>query len=106
MIARKTRLAILVASAPFLVSACVTAPASLATSSYVTQSLQMISAGHTGCQPADNTISNIQMGLNGSGIWNATCNGKTYLCSAFQGVNPSESYSCALAVDKSDDNRQ
>ncbi len=97
MIARKIKLAILAASGPLLATACVV-PTQLANSPAVTQGLQVISAGHTGCQPADNTISNVQMELNGSGTWNATCKDKTYLCSAFKGVDPSESYSCAPAV--------
>jgi hypothetical protein len=50
--------------------------------------------------PADNRISGVQMQLNGSGTWNATCQNKTYLCSAFQGVSPPVSYSCAPAVSK------
>lgn len=100
MIARKARLAVLAASAPLLLTACMTEPASLATSPYVTQGLQTISAGHTGCMPTDNTISNVRMDFHGGGTWNATCDGKVYLCSAFQGVNPSDSYSCAPAVGK------
>jgi|SRR5215469_4328710 len=106
MIARKARLAILAVSIPLLVTACVTVPASVAESPSMTGPLQMISAGHTGCMPADNRISGVQMQFNGSGTWNATCNDKAYLCSAFQGASSSESYSCAPAVDKGDPNHQ
>lgn len=95
MITSKIGLALLAASA-LLLPACV--PAELAHSPMVTSGLQMISAGHTGCLPADNAISNTKMNLDGSGTWNATCNGRLYLCSAFKGVNPSDSYSCAPAV--------
>jgi hypothetical protein len=49
--------------------------------------MQTISAGHTGCVPADNQLSNVMVG----GTWNATCKGKTYLCSA----SGASSYSCA-----------
>ena len=61
----------------------------------MTNALQMVSAGHTGCLPEENQISNVKMNLDGSGTWNATCKGKAYLCSAFLGVSKSESYSCA-----------
>jgi hypothetical protein len=61
----------------------------------VTHALQMVSAGHTGCLPEENQISNVKMNLDGSGTWNATCKARVYLCSAFQGVSNSESYSCA-----------
>lgn len=74
----------------FGATACVTP-----SSSMVTSSLQMVSAGHTGCLPEENQISNVKMNLDGSGTWNATCKAKDYLCSAFLGVSKSESYSCA-----------
>ncbi len=70
--------------------------------SATTQALQMVSAGHTGCVPAANHIAQMDMQLNGNGTWQATCAGRTYLCSAFKGVNPSVSYSCALAVAPAD----
>jgi hypothetical protein len=55
--------------------------------------LRWISAGHTGCLPQDNLISNtVQDGTRGS--WNATCKGKTYLCSAVSAGSAS-SFSCA-----------
>ena len=55
----------------------------------------MVSAGHTGCMPEDNVISNVVANLDGSGTWNATCKGRVYLCSAVGSVGNSESYSCA-----------
>jgi hypothetical protein len=61
----------------------------------VLQALKMVSAGHTGCLPDDNEISNVSAVRDGSGTWNATCRGKTYLCSAFRAVGGSQSYSCA-----------
>jgi hypothetical protein len=51
--------------------------------------LKLISAGHTGCTPEQLTVSNVR---NLGTIWNATCNGKTYLCSRNSSGN-----SCALA---------
>jgi hypothetical protein len=56
--------------------------------------LRRISAGHTGCLPDDNVISNaVQSGSNAT--WNATCQGKTYLCSAVPAGSSSSSFSCA-----------
>jgi hypothetical protein len=55
---------------------------------------QMISAGHTGCLPEENVISNAKLSTNGSGTWNATCRGKTYLCSTYVSGN-TDIYSCA-----------
>jgi hypothetical protein len=57
--------------------------------------LKMVSAGHTGCMPDENVISNVVANLDGSGTWNATCKGKTYLCSVVGSVGNSESFSCA-----------
>jgi hypothetical protein len=53
--------------------------------------LQLESAGFTGCTPENNEISNIK-GL--GSYWNATCNGKKYLCTSLK-----SQASCALAVD-------
>jgi len=64
----------------------------------VQERLKMVSAGHTGCMPAENVISNVAANLDGSGTWNATCKGKVYLCSAVGSVGNSESYSCAPAA--------
>jgi hypothetical protein len=59
-----------------------------------TDTLKLISAGHTGCTPDQLTISNVQ----GPGsMWNATCNGKTYLCSGVATGKSSAEFSCALA---------
>lgn len=57
--------------------------------------LKTVSAGHTGCAPEQLTISDIRT-AGGGYLWNASCNGKNYLCS---GVTASKSaeYSCALA---------
>ena len=68
----------------------------LANSPMVTRQLQIVSAGHTGCLPEDNQLSNINASADGSGTWNATCKGKVYLCSAISSAGSnSESYSCA-----------
>jgi hypothetical protein len=65
-----------------------------ATACVFTDTLKLISAGHTGCTPDQLTISNIQ----GPGsMWNATCNGKTYLCSGVATGKSSSEYSCAPA---------
>ena len=84
------KLIVLAAGSILITTGCVTP-----SSAMMTNSLEMISAGHTGCLPEDNRISNVKMNLDGSGTWNATCKGKAYLCSAFLGVSKSESYSCA-----------
>jgi hypothetical protein len=74
---------IVVVAAFFGESACVS-----------TNTLKFISAGHTGCTPDQLTISNV----NGPGsMWNATCNGKTYLCTGVATGKSSTDYSCALA---------
>jgi hypothetical protein len=59
-----------------------------------TEGLKTLSAGHTGCSPDQITISNrTETGgfLKTGQMWNATCNGKVYLCS---GV-PEREFSCA-----------
>jgi len=59
-----------------------------------TDTLKLISAGHTGCTPDQLTISNVQ----GPGsMWNATCNGRIYLCSGVATGKSSAEYSCAPA---------
>jgi hypothetical protein len=74
---------IVVLAALFAETACVS-----------TETLKFISAGHTGCTPDQLTISNV----NGPGsMWNATCNGKTYLCTGIVTGKSSADYSCALA---------
>ena len=62
-------------------------------SSMIEKHLKYVSAGHTGCLPDENELSNVNGNLDGSGTWNVTCKGKVYLCSASGGQ--SESYSCA-----------
>ena len=62
--------------------------------------LQLVCAGHTGCLPEDNVISNVKANADGSGTWNAMCKGKMYLCSAVcptiaGSVGCAESFSCA-----------
>lgn len=74
-------------------TACVTANSPL-----VQDRLKLISAGHTGCLPDANDISNVSLNTDGSGIWNATCKGQTYLCTAVGSVGNSEAFSCALAT--------
>jgi hypothetical protein len=59
-----------------------------------TNALKLISAGHTGCSPDRLTISNVQ---SRGFLWNATCNGKTYLCSGLATGKSSAEYSCAPA---------
>jgi hypothetical protein len=60
--------------------------------SMVDNQLKTISAGHTGCTPDQITITKTQQGFHwgDSEMWNATCNGKVYLCSG-----SGQSYSCA-----------
>lgn len=61
------------------------------------QSLQAASAGYTGCQPADNVLTNVSMsGLANFGTWNATCKAKTYLC-AMAFIGTTRTFSCAPA---------
>lgn len=80
--------------------ACATMPnAAMANSPIVMGHLQMVSAGHTGSEPNDNRISNVNAQADGSGTWNATCKEKVYLCSAVGSVGSSaESFSRAPAV--------
>ena len=66
-----------------------------ANSPIIVEHLQIVSAGHTGCLPKANEVSNVTMNLDGSGWWNATCNGRVFLCSAVGSTNGSESFSCA-----------
>jgi hypothetical protein len=63
-----------------------------------TDALKAISAGQTGCTPEQLTISNVQHSMFSMvGMWNATCSGKTCLCSAVATGKSSTEYSCALA---------
>lgn len=72
-------------------------PAVSSSSAFVANPLKMASAGHTGCLPDDNVISNLkQNNTIGSGsTWNATCKGKVYLCSAVALIGDTPSVSCA-----------
>lgn len=54
----------------------------------------MISAGHTGCAPEANEISNTRLSSAGNGTWNVACERKTYLCSATFFVDACPVYSC------------
>ena len=53
------------------------------------------SAGHTGCLPEENEISNVKMDIGGNAVWNATCKGKVYLCTEVNYLFKSESFACA-----------
>lgn len=59
---------------------------------------QAAAAGYTGCQPETNEISNVKETV-GRLQWNATCQGKRYLCSEVVDGNGRWQYSCAPAVD-------
>jgi len=61
----------------------------------VLKQLQLVSAGHTGCLPDDNQISIVFATADGSGLWKATCNGQTYVCSAVSAAERFSTYSCA-----------
>jgi hypothetical protein len=77
----------------FGITGCV---AVVADSPMVARQLKIVSAGHTGCLPDDNEISNMRLSGDGSGTWNATCKGKVYLCSAAGSAGRiAESFSCA-----------
>jgi hypothetical protein len=79
----------------FGITGCV----AMANSPMVARQLKIVSAGHTGCLPEDNELSNISLSGDGSGIWNAACKGKIYLCSAVGSAGGnSESFSCALVA--------
>jgi hypothetical protein len=76
-------------------TSCLGGCMALADSSIVRQKLQMVSAGYTGCVPEENELSNMAPKFDGSGTWNATCKGKTYLCSTIATSNQDQSYHCA-----------
>jgi hypothetical protein len=77
--------------------------ASLAACIPAVNQLQFESAGQTGCQPDAITIANQKPADTGY-MWNATCGGKTYLCTGLvscsgTGCVPSTTQvSCAPAV--------
>jgi hypothetical protein len=68
----------------------------LSSSPIVIDQLKIRSAGFTGCAVDANAITNVNGNTDGSGTWNATCQGKVYLCS--QGSSGAPTYSCAVAV--------
>jgi hypothetical protein len=59
--------------------------------------LKAQSAGQTGCAPAAIDVSTPQ-GVTGGYMWNATCNGKKYLCTAISSGKNSDQVSCAVAA--------
>jgi hypothetical protein len=61
----------------------------------VNEELPLISAGHTGCMPADIAISIVWVKPNYTALWKATCKGKTYLCSSAENISGSTTASCA-----------
>jgi hypothetical protein len=79
------------------VPGCVSATAPVK-SPVTERQLQLVSAGHTGCLPADNAISNSNVNLSGTGTWNATCKSRIFLCSAVSSGNQAYAYSCAPAA--------
>jgi hypothetical protein len=60
--------------------------------------LKLLSAGHTGCLPEANVITNMVFSSNGDGQWNVTCKGKTYLCTTIGTAGLAQPYSCAPVV--------
>jgi hypothetical protein len=68
--------------------------ASIDDSPMVLSHLKTISAGHTGCLPDENEIDNVSYSPSSSSIWNATCRGKVYVCSAVASGSKSESSTC------------
>jgi hypothetical protein len=58
--------------------------------------LKVVSAGHIGCPPEQLAISN-RRATGTTLLWDATCNGKAYLCSQVINGKSSAEYSCALA---------
>lgn len=62
-----------------------------------TDRMKTLSAGQTGCLPDAIEVSNRQ-GVTGGYMWNATCNGRKYLCTALVSGKNSSQVSCALAA--------
>jgi hypothetical protein len=94
MIAVQFRAIATVLVTPATVPSCVSmsTPAKLPA---IKDELQLASAGHTGCLPGENEISNSNVNASGTGTWNATCKGRVYLCSAVSSGNQALEYSCA-----------
>jgi hypothetical protein len=59
-----------------------------------TPHMKNVSAGYTGCLPDENQITNVNPDL-GVTTWNATCKGKTYLCSSVGNSPGSTTEHCA-----------
>jgi len=78
-------------------SACSSIKEQIVNSQAMTDHLQIISAGHTGCMPKENAIEIVNIGNNNEGVWFANCQGKRYLCSSAGGLE-GQSNSCAPAV--------
>lgn len=93
MIAYASRHIAILATAVAVATGC--AAHMRASSPIILKRLQLVSAGHTGCLPEANEISNVTLSFDGSGIWNATCKATTYLCTTVGSVGSSESFSCA-----------
>jgi hypothetical protein len=91
----KTVACVLLAIATASTSGCVSV-----SSPAVQTRLKTVSAGYTGCAPEANVLSNVVQNhdASGSGTWNATCNGKVYLCSSVSIRSESGPFNCALAV--------
>lgn len=50
--------------------------------SMIEKKMKDASAGHTGCPPEENEVSNVNLNfLQSSATWNVTCKDKVYLCS-------------------------
>jgi hypothetical protein len=60
----------------------------------VQSELKTISAGHTGCMPDENDLTNVKDSAS-SATWNATCKGKVYLCTGVSDSANARTYSCA-----------
>lgn len=58
--------------------------------------LQQYSAGHTGCVPVENAISN-RTELSRGYMWNASCKNRTYLCTNLSRSEKSSETNCAPA---------
>jgi hypothetical protein len=84
--------------APCLLLVSFTSASTASTSSGVIGFLQVVSAGHTGCLPQDNVITNVNINHAGSGTWIATCLGANYVCSEVNALGNSGSFSCAPAA--------
>ena len=87
---KKFGIALLVAAIA-VVSGC----SAMANMPVIQEKLKIVSAGYTGCMPEENELSNLAFRPDGSGTWNASCKGKTYLCSTVA-TTSAQTYHCAL----------